>query len=96
MRAQGMFGWMLRPVAACSSDGLVSRRLPGDHEKSRRNPGPMSWAGLGHVCTMFGPAEYTFEDLEGKSSSEPLGTPVAQRCKRMPADDRESPGIAPD
>jgi hypothetical protein len=35
---------------------------------------------------MFGLAEHTVEDLEGKSNSESLRMPVVQRCKCMPAD----------
>lgn len=63
---------------------LASRRPPGDLKKSRRNPGPMSLASFGHLCTMFGPTEHTVEDLEGKSRSEQLRTLVVPRCKPMP------------
>jgi hypothetical protein len=88
MPARGMFGW------TPPGGGRLHQRRSGHPEGRRetarshdRIQGRCPPAGFGHVCTMFGPAKRTVGDLEGKSSSEPLRTPVAARCKRMPTDD---------
>lgn len=71
------------------------RSLP-ELEKSRRNPGPISLAGFGHVCGIFAQRDLVVEDLEGKSTrrrSMRREKSAASTCQRHSGDHPRRTGL---